>query len=262
MATKKMSVGALLATALLFSGFSGCGDESEIVGFHREKMLSVKPIQGFIPQTGLPAEIEYSEMKDATNPQGSYLEGTYVAAVPASNVHVRLVAKNESDMDIPLMLLTVYIQDPNKVALFNVADWAFFGGDRFNKPTPAMLDTENTLFENDPYDGFVTYIPVKPMAAGESFEFEVVMGSAEGAKMHIEAVGMFKDENGETTDFWGVPVANSGTTILVTQEASASSAASRELPRELIDELEAMTKQQPSSSVEQSARIFAPALAK
>ena len=219
-ALSRISALLLLLPALLL--VSACDEQAS--GPHREPMLSVRPVEGFVPELGLPADLSYAPVKTTTNEQGSYFEGTYIAAAPTPGVEVKLVVSNESDIKIPLLVLNVYIEDPRKIFLFNVANQAAFGGDVFNVPVPAMLDDTHPVFDANPYAGYIGYFAVKPLAAGESYEFRAILAAVEGAVMHIEAVGLFdheETEENEGLEYWGVPIPRSGTTILVTKAASA-----------------------------------------
>lgn len=212
-------IGFLAMTGAL--GAAGCNDmPDEYVETLREPSITITPDETFVPEIGEVGTSAYVPVRNPDDPQGSYLDGTHVLSVPETQVHVRLRATNVSDLDLDMLIINFFIADPRKSFIFKVAGWGFLGAEYFNVPSPAMLDETTPLFESgqNPYPGFVNYVPVRPIAAGETVEFEVMAGAVAGFMMHLEGAAKIIQSQG----IWATPVPRSGTTILVTESAGTS----------------------------------------
>lgn len=186
-------------------GLAECGDNTVV------PTVSVTPVEGFIPKCGSRPKISYVPPVSRLNQlYASYAHGTNLVRVAGDFIQVRLVARNESDVPLARLMFAFYVEDPRKSFLFKVDEWAIIGSDNFNKPTPAMLDEETPLFDEDPYDGFVTYIPSRPLQPREEYEFEVWALGSVGLTMHVEGFAWTGDADGEP---WALPKPFSGTTI-------------------------------------------------
>lgn len=181
----------------------------------RNPALSVKPVDGYIPEVGAQGVISYAEAASA-NPQGSYMFGTNLVSISSNEVDVKLVIKNESELPLLGVVINAYVEDPALFFIGKIAGQAFLGTpEGYKNPTPALLDENgNTVFESDPYTGRVGYFyATKNLGPGESFEFRVMAGAVPGFKMHLEAIAGIEGDEG----YWAVPKPNSGTTIFVPQ---------------------------------------------
>jgi len=202
---KTVSKCALYLGVAAASLASTCGDNlvSSTSKITRIPSLRVVPNIFFQADPEFDSDKKIEELK--LNTSEPFLSDTFLISGPAYRFHAGMGIINDGSGDIENVVLVVFIRDPAVFVIGSIGGSIFLGNTFLFNQSPAMIDKNEPVFGGDylnpdPYPGYVGYVALGPLRAGDGLVFDVKMGVGPGTLMHFEAVGFINENT------WAVPV--------------------------------------------------------